>query len=296
MSREGRGMTTDEMRPVASKHRTAITLGIAGLTVGAAFATVYLVGPITPEQSAHLNVAFGVLDGGTVGLHRCLQRRPVRAELIVLLARDQFPVHEIAVPAFLHLRVLELGEVALEIGLRLLHLGLALAQRRLGLTQRRLEGPRIDDEEKIVPADILPLLEAHLHDLPVHLRLDADRREGLRVADRRELDRHGPLDDIADRHGHERHLDAGLPGSVVRAPGEEQDAGQRLGAGGGQASADHFLALRARPGCASSSGTPAAASTSASNPVSTWRRSSADIRARTRSMPRRRIVSSSSTT
>jgi hypothetical protein len=42
-------------------RRTAITLGIAGLTVGAAFAIVYLVGPITPEQSARLNVALGVL-------------------------------------------------------------------------------------------------------------------------------------------------------------------------------------------------------------------------------------------
>lgn len=49
------------MRPVASARRIPITLGVAGLIVGAAFATVYLVGPITPEQSAWLNVAFGVL-------------------------------------------------------------------------------------------------------------------------------------------------------------------------------------------------------------------------------------------
>ena len=44
-----------------STRRTAISLAFVGLTVGAAFATVYLVGPITPQQSAYLNVAFGVL-------------------------------------------------------------------------------------------------------------------------------------------------------------------------------------------------------------------------------------------
>src|SRR5206468_11601942 len=101
------------------------------------------------------------LDGGAVGLHRRLQRRPVRAELVVLLARDQLAIDEIAVPALLHLRVVELGLVALEIGLRLLHLRLALAQRRLGLAQRRLEGPRVDDEEEIVLLDVLSLLETY---------------------------------------------------------------------------------------------------------------------------------------
>ena len=54
-------VTTDGMRLLASARQAAIALGIASLTLGVAFATVYLVGPITPEQSARLNVALGVL-------------------------------------------------------------------------------------------------------------------------------------------------------------------------------------------------------------------------------------------
>ena len=42
-------------------RRAAIILGSVALIVGAAFATMYLVGPITPAQSTGLNVAFGVL-------------------------------------------------------------------------------------------------------------------------------------------------------------------------------------------------------------------------------------------
>ncbi len=53
-------MTTDWKRLVAPS-RTGVIVGTAGLTVGAAFATVYLVGPITLEQSALLNVALGLL-------------------------------------------------------------------------------------------------------------------------------------------------------------------------------------------------------------------------------------------
>ena len=71
------------MRLVASTRQTAIAIGYASLTVGVAFATVYLVGPITPAQSAWLNVALSGLvvlaSAAAVGVAVCLGVLRVRS-------------------------------------------------------------------------------------------------------------------------------------------------------------------------------------------------------------------------
>ena len=63
-------------------RQIAIVLGSASLTVGAAFAIMYLVGPITPRQSTLLNVAFGVLvvaaSAAMIGVVACLALMRVR--------------------------------------------------------------------------------------------------------------------------------------------------------------------------------------------------------------------------
>jgi hypothetical protein len=72
----------DRMTYIPSRRQNAIGFGIVGLTVGVAFGTVYLVGPITPEQSARLNIAFGVLVAfatvASVGVVVCLGLTRVR--------------------------------------------------------------------------------------------------------------------------------------------------------------------------------------------------------------------------
>ena len=72
----------DRMTYKPSSRQNAIGFAIVGLTVGVAFGTVYLVGPITPEQSSRLNIAFGILVAfatvASVGEAVCLGLTRVR--------------------------------------------------------------------------------------------------------------------------------------------------------------------------------------------------------------------------
>src|SRR5262249_35014304 len=82
--------------------------------------------------------------------------------------------------------------------------------------------------------DLLPFGEVHAHDLSGHLRLDADRRIRLHVADGADLDRNRfqLRGGGADGNRRRRRLALGSTGGAVGAPGggeggddEEEDAG-----------------------------------------------------------------------
>ena len=121
--------------------------------------------------------------------------------------------------------------------------------------------------------DVAPFREVDLHDLAGHLGLDAHRGVRLHVAHRGDLERDHLLLRGGHAHGHggrrrRRLLGAGAIGTPRTGPGQgyrEREAGHE---------AAHHRA------------TSAAASTSASRPLSTPRRSSADMRWSTASRPR----------
>ena len=123
----------------------------------------------------------------------------------------------VAVPLLLDARVVHLRDVALEVRARLRHLRLALPEGRLrltdlgevlghrglGLPHRRLERSGIDREQQLASLDVPAFREVDLLDLARDLRLDADGRVRLHVADGVHLDRHDLLlgGGHADRHG-----------------------------------------------------------------------------------------------
>ena len=89
------------------------------------------------------------LHRGLVGLDRGGQAQLVRADLVVLLARDHAAVDEPPVAILLDHGIVVLRRVAREVGLGLADLRLMLGELGARLLERGLEGARVDGEEEV---------------------------------------------------------------------------------------------------------------------------------------------------
>ncbi len=81
-----------------------------------------------------------------------------------------------------------------------------LGQRGLGLFDLGFIGTRIDQEKRIAPLNELAFGEVRPRDLPIDLGFDRDGRVSLRAPDHADLNRHGCLNDLGDRHRHRFRL------------------------------------------------------------------------------------------
>ena len=135
-----------------------------------------------------------------VGLDRGGQAQLVRADLVVLLARDHAAVDQPPVAILLDHGIVVLRLVAREVGLGLGDLRLMLGELGARLLERGLEGARVDGEEEVAGLDVLALLEVDPGDLAADLGEHGHRRRRLHVADGPH-----PHGDVA--RGHLRHGD-----------------------------------------------------------------------------------------
>jgi hypothetical protein len=104
--------------------------------------------------------------------------------------------------------------------------GAVAREHRLGLPQRRLEGPRVDREQQLPFADLLPFGEQDGAQLTGDLRAHLHGRQWLGSTDRWDGYRDGPLFDLCgdDR---DRTAAASPPAAASRAPAAAGSARRR---------------------------------------------------------------------
>ena len=122
--------------------------------------------------------------------------------------------------------LLEQKRVALLVGRGLPVLRAILRQVRFGLMQRDLERARIDREQQVALLDALSLVEVHLHDLAVNLRLHVHGGISLDAADRMDRVGDGFLFHLGRQDGHGLVLAESVSGTV-RASGNRKQCERR---------------------------------------------------------------------